>query len=262
MIRRLIRAARKHGIRCAAKLPAKQIKEYMPVWHHIGAISNRARAGKVVAECLRLRHGVSTVGECDAVAKRTVEWGGDHEDIADCECAQCEEDRTVRGCSAPHACARAAERIIANIEPKWNPGMEGNVDGLTLTRHRRENNARARDEHGRITFDPTVSQEGPLANAMRAFTLKDEENAWATRAPRPFAVTEESVEVYVDGSCVHGRDGAPRAGCGVWFGENDARNVAARVCGGGQTNQIAELEAILIATARVPPFAPLHIVSD
>jgi len=50
--------------------------------------------------------------------------------------------------------------------------------------------------------------------------------------------------VYTDGACIH--NGTPNAiaGLGIYFGENDTRNVAKCVVG-KQTNNIAELQAII-----------------
>lgn len=51
--------------------------------------------------------------------------------------------------------------------------------------------------------------------------------------------------VYTDGACCkNGKDGA-HAGIGVWYGENDPRNVSAALKGEVQTNQRAELAAFL-----------------
>ncbi|KAI0722999.1 ribonuclease H-like protein [Earliella scabrosa] len=52
------------------------------------------------------------------------------------------------------------------------------------------------------------------------------------------------------------------AGAGIWFGPNDLRNKAVRVPGKNQTNQAAEIYAVAVAAATVPPFAPLHLVTD
>lgn len=48
----------------------------------------------------------------------------------------------------------------------------------------------------------------------------------------------------------------------MWFGPSDIRNCSALVPGLSHSNQAAELYAVSLATAAVPPFAPLHIVSD
>lgn len=52
--------------------------------------------------------------------------------------------------------------------------------------------------------------------------------------------------VYTDGACVHNGKPNASAGYGIYFGENDSRNVSARVAPGSvQTNNVAELTAIL-----------------
>lgn len=50
--------------------------------------------------------------------------------------------------------------------------------------------------------------------------------------------------VYTDGSCINNGTDAAIAGIGVYFGENDPRNVSKRVVG-RQTNNVAELQAII-----------------
>lgn len=52
------------------------------------------------------------------------------------------------------------------------------------------------------------------------------------------------IYVYTDGACIHnGRENA-KAGIGIYFGENDSRNVSERI-DGKQTNNTAELKAII-----------------
>jgi len=58
----------------------------------------------------------------------------------------------------------------------------------------------------------------------------------------------ESTEyVYTDGACSNnGRAGSARCGIGVWFGEDDPRNVS-KALEGKQTNNVAELAAVIEA---------------
>ncbi len=85
-------------------------------------------------------------------------------------------------------------------------------------------------------------------------TVKDAE-AWFDSA-RPNVRDEHATDVYIDGSCQKGR-----AGVGVWFGNGDARNVSERLEGAQQTNQRAELTA-LIRALEMAPNVPLHVRSD
>ena len=54
------------------------------------------------------------------------------------------------------------------------------------------------------------------------------------------------INVYTDGACVNNGKPDARAGFGVWFGENDPRNVSESFTG-PQTNNRAELLAIIRA---------------
>ena len=54
------------------------------------------------------------------------------------------------------------------------------------------------------------------------------------------------ISVYTDGACSNNGKKTATAGIGVYFGENDSRNVSSRISG-KQSNNIAELKAILKA---------------
>ncbi|AEO64782.1 822debb2-4017-4d09-98ef-c3911b9844ea [Thermothielavioides terrestris] len=70
------------------------------------------------------------------------------------------------------------------------------------------------------------------------------------------------VVVYTDGSSLgNGRNGAT-AGVGVYFGESDPRNISERLQGEPQTNQRAELTAILRALETVDLSQDMEIRTD
>lgn len=61
----------------------------------------------------------------------------------------------------------------------------------------------------------------------------------------------EDSEVYTDGACI-GLPGQRIAGCGVFFGEEDIRNVSEKVPNNyNQTNQVAELMGIYRALQKI-----------
>ncbi|TQS34372.1 hypothetical protein Golomagni_05246 [Golovinomyces magnicellulatus] len=73
---------------------------------------------------------------------------------------------------------------------------------------------------------------------------------------------EKFIKVYTDGSSRrNGRLGA-RAGVGVFFGTNDPRNVSEPLQGQAQTNQRAELTAVLRALQICPMDKDVQIVTD
>lgn len=73
---------------------------------------------------------------------------------------------------------------------------------------------------------------------------------------------EGALQIYTDGSSLaNGREGS-RAGVGVYFGDGDARNVSERLVGDPQTNQRAELMAMLRALQIAPVGQTVQIISD
>ena len=55
---------------------------------------------------------------------------------------------------------------------------------------------------------------------------------------------DDSIKIFTDGACSNNGNENAMAGIGVYFGENDIRNVSERI-DGSQTNNIAELRAII-----------------
>lgn len=62
---------------------------------------------------------------------------------------------------------------------------------------------------------------------------------------------QQTFEVYTDGACI-GNVGSRNAGCGVYFGEADFRNVSEKIPNNyNQTNQVAELMGIYKALQKI-----------
>lgn len=66
----------------------------------------------------------------------------------------------------------------------------------------------------------------------------------------------------MDSSCTN--NGKKNACCGsrVWIGQNDPRNMAIRIPGPTQSNQIGELAAVIAATKNLPNFCKMTMVTD
>lgn len=74
---------------------------------------------------------------------------------------------------------------------------------------------------------------------------------------------EDCVVVYCDGACRNNQDPKTRkAGVGVWFGEDDDRNVSEPLRGDNQTNNRAELTSALRALQKAPRNRPLCVCMD
>lgn len=262
-LRRMVKVAEKYGVRCEVQNPSQRLRNELPIWYHIGRGNGRCTANSPACKCLRANHGVRTTEQCLMVAARLADPDVGHLPQGACPCTACEHDRSAYGCRNPHRCAIAAEKAVNDLKMMWLPTRPGNEDGLTLTRNRILQNRTARADHGRIAFDPSLANRTPLANVFRAFVKHQlPDKMPALRVPRPYQVDGAEVEVYTDGSCVRNGFENAAAGSGVWFGEEDHRNEGVRVPYDEQTNQVAEMYAVAVAHRKVPPFVPLHIVSD
>lgn len=72
----------------------------------------------------------------------------------------------------------------------------------------------------------------------------------------------EEIEIYTDGCCF--RNGRPDAiaGVGVYFGPKDNRNISEPLSGNIQTNQRAEITAVIRALQSVPKDSKVSICTD
>ncbi|OAA41388.1 RNase H domain protein [Metarhizium rileyi] len=73
---------------------------------------------------------------------------------------------------------------------------------------------------------------------------------------------EDVLQIYTDGSSLANGKAGSRAGVGVYFGDGDARNLSERLVGEPQTNQRAELMAMLRALETAPLKQTVQIISD
>ena len=74
------------------------------------------------------------------------------------------------------------------------------------------------------------------------------------------------MNVYTDGSCINNGKSNARAGIGIWFGENDTRNISSEIKGDSLSNNIAELVAIItvfsVLKKEIKDKLPINIYSD
>ncbi|KAL1945539.1 hypothetical protein VTO73DRAFT_2390 [Trametes versicolor] len=260
-LKRIAKATKRYGVRPETRMPSAALRLEMPAWYHPGTKPGRCVANTEASRCLRERHHVLTIAHCVRAAAR-LQQNAEHRDKVHCACRPCQRDRSDYDCPHPHRCATAASKIVLKLNPKWIPTRQGNVDGLTLTNSRKRENRAARIDKKRILFDPTLNQGTPLAMMFRVFTKGDDDVRPALRPRLAYQVGEEETEVYTDGSCTKNGMADARAGCGVWFGDGDARNEGVRLPFEEQSNQAAEIYAVTLAHRKTEPYVALHIVSD
>ena len=261
-LRRMVAAANKYEVRIEANNPARELRDLLPIWYHLGTTVEKIMGNSPSNKCLRENHRVVTVLDCMGVAAR-IRGCEDHRNSPACPCDECHHERVMWNCGNPARCAEAAQKLITQLMPKWTPMVEPlPKDGLSLTKSRKRKNVVATAEHGRIIFNPSL-EDGPGTEAvMRVFCGPPDLPSHAVRrAPKPFGMVHEEIEVYTDGSCEGNGDEDAKAGSGLWYGTDDPRNKSLKVPG-DKTNQTAELYAVEAALDGAPPFAPLHVVTD
>ncbi|KZV97372.1 ribonuclease H-like protein [Exidia glandulosa HHB12029] len=99
----------------------------------------------------------------------------------------------------------------------------------------------------------TRSAPGALESSLAVTPTNRQAVDSATSVDARLGLREADVEdeskwlvLYTDGACTFNGDPDARAGVGVWFGEDDKRNICER-CPGKQTNNRAELVALIRA---------------
>ncbi|EED15006.1 ribonuclease H, putative [Talaromyces stipitatus ATCC 10500] len=105
-------------------------------------------------------------------------------------------------------------------------------------------------------FDPNVLLEPSTGKIV----YKAPEQKLATKA-KPTG-PPGMLRIYTDGSSLGNGKKIAQAGVGVYFGPNDTRNVSEPLKGHRQTNQRAELTAIIRALEIAPRHRPVTIVTD
>jgi ribonuclease HI len=67
--------------------------------------------------------------------------------------------------------------------------------------------------------------------------------------------------IYTDGACKNNNNKYIRTGgCGVFFGNNDPKNLSVKLDGPKQTNQVAELTACILAIEKILPISEEVII--
>jgi ribonuclease HI len=260
---RMLKAAQKYNVNFAAIRLNAHLKAQLPAWYHIGMEPRPIRNNPT--KCLISKHNAMTIADLLQVSARlrNPEREIPHQPSIYCRCPDCREDRE-KFCWTPHECAKEALTRINITFPKLNPLHQDRHGNLSLTPNRKRRNHTAKENNEAILFDPSMTSKNHLAECFRVFT--DPERI--SRNPAQRHVREETNQrynktvVYTDGACYNNGKQNAKCGGGIWFGPDDPRNWALRVPENDQSNQIGELAAVIATTERVPPFAPLEIVTD
>ena len=72
----------------------------------------------------------------------------------------------------------------------------------------------------------------------------------------------QEVSVYTDGACLNNRKENAQSGSGIWLGPGHENNKALQNPGNAQSNQVAEMIAVLTTIEMTPKNQPLKIITD
>ncbi|KAF9783300.1 hypothetical protein BJ322DRAFT_1069957 [Thelephora terrestris] len=164
---------------------------------------------------------------------------GDHRKTNFCTCGMCMSASRL-GCTHPHKCLETAKKLINSLAPIWRP-RDPNLPELGTTSPSTE----AREDPNEGKLVDAIRDPTDLKDSIRIFTERKNllsATVLQTTDDETQATTE--LVVYTDGSCINNGTDDAIAGSGVWYGPQDTRNLAIRVPGKKQSNQVGELLAI------------------
>ena len=142
--------------------------------------------------------------------------------------------------------------------------MQAAQDGLSLTKLGTQRNQSMREVDGEITFDALITCKESLAECFRIFTNPTRTtnritNRYKHQGPIPRC---RQITIFTDGACMNNGKENAQCGSGVWFDHNSPRNLAIKIPGAAQSNQVGEITAVIAATAATALYQPLKIVTD
>ncbi|KAI5822615.1 hypothetical protein K523DRAFT_221908, partial [Schizophyllum commune Tattone D] len=158
---------KKYGLRITAPQPSVELKEQLPIWYPIGQAPGKRRLyTSRECQCLRTKHNISTAGDARALTR--ILDNPRHKPRRNCSCNDCWLVRHETHCENPHKCADEAEKLLDNLDPKWDPRASHHAV-QPLTRRERRHNERAEKTGGPIIFDPSYEVQRTLADNFRIF---------------------------------------------------------------------------------------------
>jgi len=250
-VHRALKWAKKHNVEIEALEPNEETKREMPVWLHRKTSKEAARIYSTdAAKCLKNKHCTHYMRQLRDITENVP---GNHRKTNFCTCELCIKMST-EGCTYPNRCIETAGKLIEAIAPKWRPEANQDIDKET------EPIQLVQLQRDELVVN-TKREPTDLKRSIRIFT-NQENLVEATVLPEVENPQQTELVIYTDGSCINNGTADAKAGCGVWYGNEDTRNMAIRVPGKEQSNQIGELLAILHAVQNTPGNQDLRICSD
>lgn len=149
--------------------------------------------------------------------------------------------------------AEAADFIRMYASAETRQALSGIVGGSDTTAQEQDEEEEDEEE------EDEEEEEEDAAQILQPVAKKSKTGSASASSS---STNSGSINIYTDGSSLgNGKVGAS-AGVGVYFGPDDSRNISERLTGPLQTNQRAELTAVLRALQTVPTNQPVRIYTD
>ncbi|KAJ3858246.1 hypothetical protein EV359DRAFT_15051, partial [Lentinula novae-zelandiae] len=249
-LKSIMDVAKKYGLRIEGIAFSRKILRSRPIWYHKDADPEiRSMNHTAASICLRVKHGIRTVGDTLDLANKSQDPG--HEQIPSCKCQQCTEIREKYNCNHPHGCINQALKLLNTLPEKWDPRSELPEDYQKQPEH-----TQTTEEDKRLPFDTRVTTEGSLADIFRIFTdktLKATNTLPKLKAP-PNLEELQYIVIATDGSCENNGEENAKAGAGIFISDNHPDNRSAKLPKYiAQSNQTGEIVAAKIAAEITNP---------
>ncbi|KAJ7662374.1 hypothetical protein B0H17DRAFT_1211984 [Mycena rosella] len=240
----MLKVAKKYGVEFDTLQPTKELRDLLPLWHHLGEDPSRTQLNNSPqAKCLRINHNVVTVGDGLAIMNRI--GSPDHRAHPGCTCVACSDDRIERRCKNPNACAVAVGTCLLQILPKWRPSAPDppvappnpTVEGTSVFRP-----------------PPEISN---LTDGFRIFTKARGDDPPPPLGAPPVSANESPVRAVIGGHIELSGTLDAKAAAGVWYAPNDPWNMGSLVPEGTAPEQgCGEIVAALLAAQAAPRMPP------
>ena len=255
-IRRLMKVAKKFNLTLDGPSFSKETCNSLPAWFHIDSPPRlRSLNNYFYSCCLRDNHHVRLVSDVLSLANLPTEVA--HKNAGSCTCITCSHLWATASYVKPFKCLQTARDISANLPHKWHPETAPHPSNATALMPQIMLNKSALLEKKALTFAPIITHSGPIEVALRIIhPSTDPCMAW------------ENTGNHLDGgytiaycastSHVSADDGYILCG-GVWFSDENPKNVSFRTERNDTSPDSGALGALLITVRLLPPGQALHL---
>ncbi|KAJ7244523.1 hypothetical protein C8J57DRAFT_1083029 [Mycena rebaudengoi] len=233
-LKKMFNVGEMYGISQDAIAISREIQRNMPIWYHAHSNGSRGifnRSEGIIA-CLKVNHKIRTVGDAELLAEKL-----NTRRHTPGQSESCSFTRVVTGCENPGLCYEKCKTMLDVLDEKWDPRYKQPEDDED------EIAPQANNDPDTVEFDPRITTHGTTADTFRIFTMGDwNEYSYAPDVCHETGPNDTEITAYTDGSALNNGTADVAAGTGVFFGENDDRNLSLRIPNElNPSNQVAEM---------------------